>query len=158
MNLISLKKATNFQGGTFRNYFCSNLLGKSRDPHSKHQSSEADGALPEVEEELVVLPAVVEVGLMVGVSGMLVVGMVDGDGVMGGKTGDDKSKDTAEQEGPHMENKMVLMWPSADRDRPAPLLSADLDASNMQTLTTFYMLMDPTCTSLCQANAISYFS
>lgn len=44
---------------------------------------------------------VVEV-LMNGVSGMLVGGMVDG--VMEGRTGDDKSKDTAE--GPRMENEI----------------------------------------------------
>ncbi len=58
----------------------------------------------------------VVVVLMVGVSGMLVVGMVDGDGMMEGRTGDDKSKDTAGREGPHMENKIVLMWPSADQE------------------------------------------
>ncbi len=67
-------------------------------------SSEADEALPE-EEELVELLLVV--GLMVGVSGMLVVRMVEGDEVMGGMTGEDKSKDTAEREGPHIENKIV---------------------------------------------------
>lgn len=48
------------------------------------------------EEELVVLlgeVAVVVVG--VGVSGMLVVGMMGGDGVIGARTGDDKSNHTA---------------------------------------------------------------
>lgn len=49
---------------------------------------------------LLLLRLVVMVALMVGVRGMLVVGMVDGDGVMEGRTGDDKSKDAAEQEGP----------------------------------------------------------
>lgn len=77
--------------------FCSYLHGESRDARSKQQSSEADEALPE-EKELVVLLVVVV--LVVGVSGMLVVGMVVGDGVLGGRTGDHKSKDTAEREGP----------------------------------------------------------
>lgn len=77
---------------------------------------------------------VAAVVLMVGVSGMLVVRMVDGDGVMGGRTGDDKSKDTAEREGPHMENKTVSMLPGADQVRQMLLLGANLDTSNMHKL------------------------
>lgn len=76
------------------------MNGRSNDADGKQQSSEAHGALPE-EEELVVLVVVV---LMVGVSGMLVVDMVDVDvdGVMVERTGDDKLKETEEREGPHI--------------------------------------------------------
>lgn len=65
-----------------------------RDAYGEQRSSKAVEALPE-DEEMVVL-----VVLMVGVRGMLVVGTEDGDEVMEGRTGGDKSKDTAETEGP----------------------------------------------------------
>lgn len=81
------------------------LHEKSSDAHGKQQSSEADEALPVVEELVVLVVVVVVVD---GVRGMLVVGMVDGDVVMGERAGDDKSKDTAEREGPQMENKLLL--------------------------------------------------
>lgn len=98
VKFFSTTNSINFRSNSITT-FCSNLQRKSRDAHGKQESSEADEALPE-EEELVVL-LVVEV-LMNGVSGMLMGGMVDG--VMEGRTGDDKSKDTAE--GPRMENEV----------------------------------------------------
>ena len=102
---------------------------KSRDAHDKQQSSEADEALPGEEEELAVLLELVV--WVVGVSSMLVVGMVDGDGVMGGRTGDDKSKDTAER--PHTERQNSLMCPSADQE---PQRSIRMQ-NNEQQLTTY---------------------
>lgn len=100
------------------------LHEKSSDAHGKLQSSKADEALPEEEEVLVVLVVVV---LMVGVRGMLAGGMVDGDGVMEGRAGDDKSNNTAEREGAQMENKMALMLPGADQIHPMRHLGANLD-------------------------------
>ena len=142
---------------------------KSIDANGKQQqSSEADEALPE-EAELVVL--VVVLLLVVGVRGMLMVGMVDGDAVMGGRAGDDKSKDTAEREGPPMENKTALMLPGSGQIHPTRHLGANLDIfQSSQTLTTCYMLMHETSHMLvfkkrkrkkhtmCQVKGISHFS